>query len=439
MNDKIIPIVKKIIKNWPAYRKFVENNITNPSRIESLNDLPILDRHFIANAIHTVPLFKVRNIVPSSGSTGTDFSFGLFGDVEMRKALAAIEDFLENRFNTKNKKTLLLNVLPGAISLQSSTVSVVSIGIRMDIAISAIKSLGSSFEQIIVIGEPLFIKNLIEYGLQQSVLWKYLPLYIVIGGEWVPESYRGYLESIVGYQRVYSSMGMAELGLNYFYETDETVMLRHLLFRDRRLLKMLFGKTDFCPMLFAYDENEIFVETVKEHEDAFESIVLTAVNSERILPLIRYKSGDKGKKLSRSEINMALKAVGYMELLSTPGAPILAHSGRGKSIWGIYPEKIKEIIYSSNEIASSTTGNFLLSHGGDIVKLEVQLKQNVHSDFTLEDIYSNAFYELPVHIKLYPFELFPNPLDFERKVQYVFEGDSCKERRGEKAELSVEV
>jgi phenylacetate-CoA ligase len=439
MNDKTIFKVKKIIKNWPAYRKFVENSAIDLSKIKNLTDLPILDRQFIANAIHTVPLVKVRNIVPSSGSTGADFSFGLFGDIEMRKTLTAIEEFLGNRFNTKNKKTLLLNLLPGAISLQSSTVSVASIGVRMDTAISAIKTLGSSFEQIILVGEPLFIKNLVEYGQQQSIFWKYMPLFIMVGGEWISESYRNYLEGMVGYQRVYSSMGMAELGLNYFYETDETVMLRHLLFQDRHLLKMLLGEIDFCPMLFVYDEDEIFVETVKEHGDALESILLTTVDSERILPLIRYKSGDKGKILSRLEINKALIAAGYMELQSTTGPPLLAHFGRGKSIRGIYPEKIKEIIYSSDVIASSTTGNFLLSNGGDIAKLEVQLKQNVHSDFILENMYRNAFHGLPVHIKLYSFEIFPNPLDFERKVQYVFEGVSCKKRKGEKTELSIEV
>ena len=107
MNDKTIFKVKKIIKNWPAYRKFVENSAIDLSKIKNLTDLPILDRQFIANAIHTVPLVKVRNIVPSSGSTGADFSFGLFGDIEMRKTLTAIEEFLGNRFNTKKKKNLI--------------------------------------------------------------------------------------------------------------------------------------------------------------------------------------------------------------------------------------------------------------------------------------------------------------------------------------------
>lgn len=431
--------VKKVIKKWHAYRKFIEGKGINPLKIKNITDLPVLDKQFIAQAIHTVPLFKVRSIVPSSGSTGIDFSFGLFGDIEMKKSSIAIEEFLRSRFNTQNRKTLILNLLPGAIPLYSSTAAVASIGVRIDTAISAITAFNSSFEQIILVGEPLFIKNLIEFGLKQSILWRYLPIFIIVGGEWIPEGYRSYLEGMVGHQRIYSSMGMAELGLNYFYETDETIMLRRLLFEDRRLLRILLGYADFCPMLFAYNEEEIYVETIKESDDAFESILLTTVNAERVLPLIRYKSGDKGRRLSRIEINNALKTAGYTEFFSTTGQPILAHFGRGKSISDIYPERIKEVIYSFREIASSTTENFMLSNSKDTVELEIQLKEDIHLTPDLEDIYRNIFHRLPVYVKLYPFELFPYPLNFERKVRHLNEGNNCKERRREDAELSSAV
>ncbi len=437
MSNNIVMHVKKVIKKWPAYRKFIEGRGIDLLRIESISELPVLDKQFIAQAIHMVPLFKVRSIVPSSGLTGIDFSFGLFGDIEMKKASIAVEAFLQSRFNAGSKKTLILNLLPGAISLQSSTATVASIGVRTDTAISAIQSFSSSFEQIILVGEPLFIKGLIESGLKQSILWKYLPLSIIVGGEWIPESYRSYLEGIVGHQRVYSSMGMAELGLNYFYETDETLILSRLLFEDRRLLKMLFGDFDFCPMLFVCDEEEIYVETIKETDDALESILITTVNIERVLPLIRYRTGDKGKKLSRIEINNALRAAGYPEFFSITGPSILAHFGRGKSISDICPERIKEIIYFSDEIASSTTGNFMLSNSKDTVELEIQLKEDIYLNSDLENIYRNAFHRLPVYVKLYPFDLFPYPLNFERKVRYVNEGDSCKERRREEVELSA--
>ncbi len=428
MDNKSVIFVKKAIKRWPAYRRFLEGKGVDPLKIESISELPVLDKQFIARAIHSIPLLKVRSIVPSSGSTGIDFSFGLFGEREIKRASDSIESFLQSRFDTKKRKTLILNLLPGAISLSSNTATVASIGVRIDTAIHTIKSLGSGFDQIILVGEPLFIKNLIEYGVRHSILWEYMPLFVVIGGEWIPESYRDYLEGIIGYQRVYSSMGMAELGLNHFYETEETISLRRLLFKDRSLLRMFLRDLKFCPMLFAYNEEEVYVETIKEAGNALESILLTTTEPSRVIPLIRYRTGDWGRKLSRVEVNDILKAEGYAGLLSTEGPPILAHFGRGIKTADIYPEEVKEIIYSSKEIASSTTGNFILDNIKDRVKLKIQLKKDVRINPGLENIYKTVFQKLQVVINLYPFGHFPCPLDFERKVRHINEGNNCEER-----------
>ncbi len=434
-----IAALKKIIRNWPAYKTFIENQGIHPGRIKDLKELPIIDKHFISSAIHMVPLFKIRSIVPSSGSTGSDFSYGLFGANELKSTSYNIDSTLQSHFNTQNKKTLLLNMLPGAIALQSATLSVASIGVRTDTAISAIKAFSSSFDQLILLGEPLFIKKLIESGLNESVLWKHIPLFIIVGGEWTPESYTDYIERLIGPGRIFSSMGMAELGLNYFYETNETLLFRRVLFDDRSLLRTLFGNLDFCPMIFAYNEKETYVESVNEQGNNFESILLTTLNPNRALPLIRYKSGDKGKVLSRDKINSVMKAAGHTPIFNKSGPPVLAHFGRGKRVANIYPEMVKEIIFKTSEIASTTTGNFRLSENDNALHLQIQLKEGIHSDFTLENKYSRTFSILPVEITLYPLEQFPYSLDFERKVRYVSESNNCGKQNREKVGLSTAV
>jgi phenylacetate-coenzyme A ligase PaaK-like adenylate-forming protein len=439
MKKEALAQVKKAIKKWPAYRRFIESKGVVPSRVEDISDLPVIDKRFISQAINTVPLFKIKSILPSSGSTGADFSFGLFGDGELKKTAMKIEEFLRSRFNTKSKKTLILNMLPGAISLRFADAAVANIGIRTDTAIHAIKTLGSSFEQIILIGEPLFIKDLIETGTERSILWRYMSVSAIVGGEWISEGYRNYLEGIIGSRRVYSSMGMAELGLHCFYETDETIMLRNLLFEDSRLLKMFFGGMRFCPMIFAYDEDNAYVETIKEPLEEFESILLTATDRSRVLPLIRYKGGDKGSRLSRAEINNGLRAMGYGALLGADGPPLLAHFGRGKNISGIYAEEVKDIIYSAAEVASKTTGNFALSGNKGGVELAIQLKEGIFPDDRIVETFCEAFGRLPAYIKLYPFSRFPCPLNFERKVCYVNEGNNSAERRREEIKLSAAV
>ncbi len=438
MDSGTVTQVKKIIKKWPAYRKFVEMTLPDPMKIGSLSELPIIDKSFISAAINTVPLCKVRNIIPSSGSTGSEFSFGLFGSDEMRRSSVSIETFLNDRFQTCSRKTLLLNLLPGALPFYSACITTASIGVRIDTAISAIKSLGSSFEQIILAGEPLFVKNLMERGLRQSIVWKFLPLFIIVGGEWISESYRDYVEELAGRQRLFSSMGMAELGLNYFFETEETMALRKMICKDHRISEALFGNSTFSPVLFSFDERSITVETVKDTDGPFESILITAVDSDRVLPLIRYKSGDKGTILSWDMINRALRSLGYRALGDT-GLPVLAHFGRGKHVAGIYPERIKEVLYSADGTASSTTGNFFIRRSGGVTGLDIQLNEGITLGPVIKNIFQHAFRELPVRVKLHPFERFPYSLDFERKVQYVFEGEDCSNRRGEKIELQDEI
>ncbi|RJQ50095.1 MAG: hypothetical protein C4538_00795 [Nitrospiraceae bacterium] len=431
--------IKKIIRNWPAYRKFVENSGVNPKTVKDLNELPVIDKQFISSAIHMIPLFRVRNIIPSSGSAGDDFSFGLFGDTDLKKASFTIDAILRDRFHTADRKTLLINMLPGAISLQSSTASVASIGVRADTAISVIKSLGSCFDQLILVGEPLFIKNLIELGIKEAISWRHIPLYIVIGGEWTPLGYGNYLEDMVGPQRVYSFMGMAELGLCYFFETDEAITLRKILAEDFRLRHELFGGADFCPMLFEYDENEIYVESLSDPYEDLDSMILTTNDPNRALPLIRYRGGDKGRIISREAINRALALKGYPPFFSPYGSPVLAHFGRGKGISGIYPEKIKEIIFSDHEIASTTTGNFRLCREGDILYLKIQLREGIGPLMSRERQYQEACTGLPVQVRLYSFETFPHRLDFERKVRYVCEDSAGKGSRGEKVCIPVAV
>jgi phenylacetate-coenzyme A ligase PaaK-like adenylate-forming protein len=431
--------IKKIIRNWPAYSKFIENKGINPKTIKNLSELPVIDKQFLSSAIHMIPLFRVRNIIPSSGSTGDDFSFGLFGDTDMKKASCTIDMILKNRFHTGYKKTLLINMLPGAITLHSSSVSVASIGVRTDTAISVIKSFGSCFDQLLLVGEPLFMKNLLERGVKESIPWEHIPLYIIIGGEWTPLGYGDYLEKIAGPQRVFSFMGMAELGLCYFYETDETIILRRTLSEDRLLARALFGETDFCPMLFEYDENEIYVESLNDPCEPFGSLILTTADPNRALPLIRYRGGDKGKILSRDEINHALKSFGYSPIFGQCGSHILAHFGRGKNVSRIYPEKIKETIFSNEELASTTTGNFRLCTEKNVLYLKIQMKEDIYPAFSLEKLYEHAFAELPVATRLYPYKDFPHLLDFERKIRYVCEDNTGKGSRREKPGIPLAV
>jgi phenylacetate-coenzyme A ligase PaaK-like adenylate-forming protein len=409
---------KQVMDEWPTYRKYVENHGIDPDRISKFSDLPIVTKEFLAYALNAIPAHKVRHIIPSSGSTSGITTFGLFGDKDLEMSSWDIDAYLIERFDVMRKRTLILNLLPGGISVNSAVVAIASIGTRIDTAINAVRSFSSSFDQLLLVGEPLFLKQLIEEGLKDSLPWKHMPIMIVVGGEWISESFRIYMESMTGYGRIHSSMGTAELGLNYFHETDETIALRQFILYQKELSRRLFGKTNILPMLFEYDENRVFVEIVGQRRNIGGSVILTTNDMDRLFPLIRYEIGDRGLLLPREKLNHILASMGYQDKINSSGKPILAHFGRNLKPGGISPEKIKEILYSSKKAAFLTTGQFFISNENKN-NLLIQLKKDIKPDEKIIQTYESLFSDFAIDLGLSVFDEYPYPLDYERKVKYI--------------------
>jgi len=407
--------LQKIINSWPAYRKYIENSGINPARIKSIKDLPVLNKQFLRQAANSLPINRIRYIVPSSGTTSGEFSYGLFGAQEISNSTLSLEHHVNDYFQTNQKRTLLINVLPGAIAVNIPSVTVLPVGTRIDSALAAVRTFSGLFDQIIMVGEPVFVKNLLEEGAAAGIPWHLLPLHMILGGDWISETYRSYLGSILGIANVFSSMGTAELGLNYFFETVETVLLRQILFQKRAVRTALFGKTPFTPMVFFYDRKALYVETVRDEN--FSPVLITTLSPKRILPLIRYQIGDCGRVLSADEINAALLKAGYPGFLKDEETGIFAHFGRGMSIGNIYPEQVKEILYRA-EIADLVTGNFHMVPDYRPV-LNIQLKKGVRLTAGIKARFRAAFPRIDILLKLCDFNHFPCPLDYERKIQYI--------------------
>lgn len=425
--------VRAAINAWPAYCKFLESRGINPVTVRRLSDLPLTDKSSFGKLAATISLDTVRHILPSTGSTGGDMCFGLYTREEAMRSAITINSMLESTYDTKRRKTLLLNVLPGALHIPSETATVACIGVRADTAIKVIQSFGHHYDQILIIGEPKFIKHLIDSGVRQSIPWRLLPIQILIGGEWFSETYRIYLESIVGSGKIRSSMGTAELGLDYFRETDETIAVRHVLLNNKGLLYRLFGQ-DYVPMIFTYNPEAVIVETLSPIKGRPGPIALTTTDASRAMPLLRYKIGDIGMLLDRADIKRALESVGFHAAIDAKGLPLLAHFGRGRHVNGVTPELIQEILYSSHSIAQASTGQFLLDDDGN--RLMIQINASVALDSQLVYEFKQAFIRMPVSLEIMTFAQFPITLDFERKGVYIHEDSYSKHRRDETLHVS---
>jgi len=434
---RVLAAFRHAEKSIPFYREYLKKSNTPIQNIRRFEDfkacVPILNKEKlftpsanITNNLLGDELKDCRLIFPSSGFSGK-FSFGITTKKDLKKQRKAIDRALDYFFDVSSKKTLLINSLSMGINVLSSKVTTINTGLRSDIVLSVIKTFSKEFEQFILVGENLFIKNLLELGKDTGLSWQDYKIHIIFGGESFPESFRSYIENLTNSTSkntfVGSSLGFAEIGLNVLWETPSTIQIRKKASVDKSLRKALLQiDTELCPTLFQYNPMSIYVE---ELEGRF---LFTNLDPEVRLPVIRYATGDEGSIIPFERLKKVLKQFGMAEHLPKYRLPLVAVKGRDQYIAQgnnrIYPDTIKNTIYSSPELPTLTTGSFKLSESGNNIVIEIQLKKGVTLTSGIEEKFKAALATIPnisSNLKLYPYNEFPYgmELDFERKFKYI--------------------
>jgi phenylacetate-coenzyme A ligase PaaK-like adenylate-forming protein len=162
--------------------------------------------------------------------------------------------------------------------------------------------------------------------------------------------------------------------------------------------------------------------------DASDRLIITTLDLHTRIPLIRYATGDKGGFVQLPpHVRSTLEAHGvpWEPLQSIPIVSIL---GRGHHALGaltpVYPEAVKEGIYSDPALAALTTANFRLISDPSAVLIRIQLSPGVISTPHIEDGFRNAiarFVDAPYAVVCEGYEAFGSgmALDYERKFQYL--------------------
>jgi len=377
---KVISVFRQLAKRLPSYKALLEQSNVDCRNIRNIRDfrekVPILNKE----KLFTSPapdITDCSSILPSSGHSGT-FSFGVVSKEALKKQKDSIDKVTDLFFETSRKKTLLINTLSMGIGIPASTVTTVNTGLRGDAALYIVRTFAKQFDQIILVGENTFIKNLLEQGLEEGIAWQDYCAHVVFGGESFPESFRAYIEGIVGKKKgavVGSSFGFAEIGLNVLWETPETIKMRK--------------NTQPSPMLFQYNPLDLYVEEVSGR------LVFTKLDPDARIPIIRYATGDEGFIVS---------------------GEVVAVKGKNQ-----LPDMIKDAFYSSPRIPPLITGFFKIKKTGRRIGLEVQLKKGASAS---EDIFRAALKKcagFDFDLRLYPYKEFPYAMemDFERKFRYI--------------------
>ncbi|MBM4136630.1 MAG: hypothetical protein FJ241_07340 [Nitrospira sp.] len=435
--ESVIKVFKYASKTVPAYIKFLKDKNINPDAINSIEDfkshVPLIDKHdtFIKyeNNIKDLcvdgKLGDIVSILTSSGHSGR-FSYGVISKKEDRSVKTLVDLYIDYYFDIEKQKTFLINCLPMGVKVPSGLMVVADVSVRPDMALALIKSFGPRFDQIIVVGENTFVKFMLDLGKERGFDWTTYNIKFILGEETFPEGLRTYLATLLGKDLdkthkviIGSSMGISEIGLSVFQESDSAIKIRRALDKNHELRKKYFGDIRFTPMLFHYLPIRLYIEALKiDTEDPLPELVITPLSMDRRLPLIRYNTHDRGMLFSPGD--------DLLVNTERPKLPMVAIFGRGKGIKTgertILIEEIKEVLYSDLAVASHITGNFLLSQneqGSKPVKMRIQLRKGISKPEIKDKITEifNKDYSDVIEIELIDFENMP--LDFERKLPYI--------------------
>ncbi|GAF79128.1 unnamed protein product, partial [marine sediment metagenome] len=308
--------------------------------------------------------------------------------------------------------------------------TVAETSVRPDMVTALVGGFACHYDQVILVGEASFIKLVLELGERQGIDWREILVHVIVGEEPLAENARKYLEDILGIDTsrpetgmIGSSMGVAELGLNLFFELPQLVALRRRLHADEASRHAVLGQgATTVPMLFTYDLSRIHVEVLENND-----LVISTLDPDRLLPLIRYRTGDKASILAPEQLAMILGGDVPAEMANLP---VLMVHGRGQCALAgedekpVFPEQVKEGLYYDLEMAQLATGNFRLTSGLLRAQVRIQLSPGVAVSPEISDRFAIAvsrYVPAPISVTCEKYEDFAGgmALDYERKFDYL--------------------
>jgi phenylacetate-CoA ligase len=438
---------RRTVENVPSYRELiVDQGRIDPDSIIDMrafcSRLPLLDKHqtFGKYPIHELciggNLNGVRSLLTSSGHSGV-FSFGVNTEENLQRSARSIDMGLQYIFNVDELRTLLINALPMGVKVHTKATVLAETSVRDDMVYALVKKFKGEFDQIIIVGEGSFVKKIIEDGRDEhGIDWEAIRVHLITGEEGIAENYRTYIGRLIGVEDftdrrgkvVMSSMGVAELDLNIFHETYDTVLIRRLAHHDATVRKALFGNdARFCPMFFIYYPHRCYVEEYSTNRERPE-IVMSILSEEMKIPLMRYRTGDYGNRYSYGAVVKVLEATGH-RFEPDLKLPFVSVYGRGKFVetrhGRLYPEAVKEAIYAVPSLASRVTGNFRMATDPvGAATIHIQLKRGSASPAGAEADFQAAlsvYSDATATLRFGAYGEFPYAMevDYERKFRYV--------------------
>ncbi len=395
-----------------AYKKFLKKRNIDPKKVKSYADFKQLPATNKENYLTQFPLdevtvkdgFKDTLVYTStSGSTGDPYYFSRNPRIDWQSSIVH-ELYITDSTLKKNEPTLVVVCfgmgvwIGGLITYQAFQflgtrgypISIITPGINKEEIFKALKRLGPSYKQVILVGYPPFIKGIVDEAEERKVSLKKMNVHLLFAAEAFTEKFRDYMGKKAHVKDVLRDTsniyGSADIG-SMAFETPLSILIRRLAMRHKELFEDIFSKITKTPTLAQYIPSFINFE-----EDQGE-LFLTGSSS---IPLIRYGIGDNGGVHTFKEMEIKLAAHGFNlkeecrkagisnAVYELPFVYVYERKDMSTTLYGlqIFPETIREVLLET-PFSNFLTGKFTL-----VTKYDMH--QNQYLEINLESRKSNG-------------------------------------------------
>lgn len=410
-----------------AYKDFIQNHNVCPDKIRTLEEfqtkVPITDKEsyiskYKLDALCLTNLTSNYMFTPSSGSSGrTTFWPRL---AENDKMIPRYFESMYRQIWDIDKYSSLV-IIATALGYTAASIcdmnlkrvaetgkyqlTIATPGADVQQVIEIMQSIGPSYEQIILIVYPSFLKRILDEGERQGLDWKKINLRFWIGGEKTEESWRKAISAKLGiedndlttYSEVYGVSDTAGGGGGTIgFGSPLTELIRKLALENESLRRSLFDSIHL-PSIVQYNPLSYFIEIIED-----ELVVTTRAT----VPLIRYNIHDRGGIKSFNEVISILEQHNYdvfsifhekgysrNKIWKWPFIYVFGRSDETISIGGanIYPENIEAAMHTKK---TEKINNFKLSvKTSDIGEMRfyilLELKKGTNPSMAMEKEYKD--------------------------------------------------
>ena len=383
----VLSLFHDVAKNVPAYKDFLAEGGIEPDSIQTFEDfqtLPLITKENYLQPYSLSALCRQGQIdscdaiAVSSGSTGKPTFWPRFFTDELQIAIR-FEQIFHDSFAADKKRTLAvvcfsLGTWVGGMYTASCCrylaskgypIVLVTPGNNKEEILRVVGEIGSDFEQIVLLGYPPFLKDVIDTGISRKIEWGRERIKLVMAGEVFSEEWRDLVGVRIGSQNpCYDSAslyGTADAGV-LGNETPLSICIRRYLAANPAAARTLFGESRL-PTLVQYDPVSRFFEV----EDG-----VLSFSGDNGIPLVRYNISDNGGIVTYDAMLEFLAGYGF-----DPIAELQANNDRGVrqlpfvyvfgrsnftvSYFGanIYPENVS-VGLEQAEIQDWVTGKFVM-------------------------------------------------------------------------------